>query len=328
MWRRVLNLPDTPPPAEEDEPAPAPVGPAGGWHVEDEDSRRRWVRVLGRGLLWGAVVLFVLLGVRSLFVQPKVGVQQEQGETFPVAAAQAAAGRFASSYLTHSGDGEQREQRRSELAPLVAPGVDVGEWAGSGTSRVGQVLPGAVTVSSSATATVSVTALVTSTPASAGKENPDQEPPVPTRQWVSLSVPVVAQGARVGVSGPPAFVAAPSPPQRPREADSVPDDSAVTASTREAAVAFFKAYAGDDRAALIQAAAPGAQLEPLGGQIALVGLDAWHVPEGDAQTRIARATVTWDVAGSSIQQNYRLTLTATSAGQARSWRVQRVDADQ
>lgn len=338
MLRKVLNLPEAPARDDEqehDERAPQP--PAGGdsaprqgagWVADAEPGRRRAARVAGRALIYCLAGLMVLLGVRSLFVHPG-RVTAAPSSTFPVQQAQAVAARFTTSYLTASDDEAAKKQRDALLALDVAPGADVDtDWTGSTATTATNVTPGTVTMDGSDTATVTVLAyLRQASQKSTSSSSSSNAASTSGSAWVGLSVPVRADEGAVSVVGTPAFVALPSPPNAGPPQSSATVDTATTSETREGAAAFFGAYAGRDPGAVDQAAAPGADIQPLGGLVTFGSLDAWTVEAGGAQTRTAHATVTWVLRDTRIQQSYRLTLAAISAGDARAWRVQQITAD-
>lgn len=338
ILRKVLNLPDARDQDEEpehEERTQQPSDASGsaprrgaGWVADAEPGRRRAARVAGRGLVYCLAGLMILLGVRSLFVHPG-RVVAAPSSTFPVQQAQAVAARFTTSYLTASDDEAAKKQRDALLALDVAPGADVDtDWTGSADTTATNVTPGTVTVDGSDTATVTVLAyLRQSSPKSTSSSGNSTGESTPGSAWVGLSVPVRADEGAVAVVGTPAFVALPSPPNAGPQQSSATIDTATTSETREGAAAFFGAYAGRDTGAVDQAAAPGAEIQPLGGLVTFGSLDAWTVEAGGAQTRTAHATVTWVLRDTRIQQSYRLTLAAISAGDARAWRVQQITAD-
>lgn len=329
VWKKVLNLPEAPAQEDGDE-TPTKVDQhaevAPGWTMEREPRRDSWRRNVGRTLVFGTVALLALLGVRSLFVRP-AEPEADERTTFPVQAAQATASRFAATYLASAATDDERRARTAMLALDIAGGASVKtDWSGSAGATVGQVVPGALQVSEDGQR-AAVTVLVLMQRPKSAASKPADEPAEPAAQWVGLSVPVVADQGRVGVSASPAFVALPSPPEVKGAPSDAADDTATATETRDGAEAFFRAFAGTDAAALEQATAPGAHIEPVGGAVTFVSLDAWDVAEGSPDERAARALVTWEVAGATIQQSYRLTLSAISAGGDRSWRVQSVTAD-
>lgn len=149
----------------------------------------------------------------------------------------------------------------------------------------------------------------------------------PRTEWVTLSVPVQVVADRPVVAGTPAFVS-PSKPGTPPSAPEVGQtDSKMTDRTRQGAAAFFTAYAGSDGAALEQATAPGASMQPLGDGVTFDALKDWRVETGGKDRRIGHATVQWQVGQSTVEQNYRVVLVSVSSGNSQSWRVTNVSAE-
>ncbi|WP_344061239.1 conjugal transfer protein [Nostocoides vanveenii] len=314
--RKVLNLPDSPA-----KPAPeSPVEPP-GWVWEPEGRGTRSLRVLGRFLLFGTAAVLMLLGLRSLAVPMRAAAPAAAASVSFPGDATAVASRFAMVYLTTDGEAEQRS---AALGLDVAPGAAVvTDWHGDRTSRADTVFPAQLHVAdggSSAWATV--VAHVATKPAST---TPKATPVV---QWVALSVPLQAIGGRAVVSGTPAFVSLPLPGRLGSLVQPSATDEPLTRQTRDGAQAFFKAFGSDDAAAVEQATAPGADIQPLGTDITLKSLDAWTVSQGWAPTRTAHAVVTWSVGGgATVQQAYQVGLISTSAGSTQAWRVQKVVAE-
>jgi hypothetical protein len=152
--------------------------------------------------------------------------------------------------------------------------------------------------------------------------------PSTTQRWIGLSVPLQAVDGRAVVSGTPAFVSLPGPGQLAPAPPAKPVDEVLTQQTRDGAQAFFKAFGSDDAAAVEQATAPGAGIQPLGAGIAFESLDSWSVDQSSAPTRTAHALVTWSLGGgATVQQAYRVGLISTSAGSTQAWRVQQVAAE-
>lgn len=283
---------------------------ATAWQTVPEDrSSVLWRRVL-RGLLATVLVLFLLLGVRSLWVRPTATPSSANPQaTYPVGEAQAIAARWAAAYLAWT-PGEAAQKSREAALRLDQPIIEGAEttWDGQGTQVVLSVLPSAVNVAGDQrSGTVTVLAQVRS-----GKAAPS---------WVTLGVPTALAGDRVVVSGPGAFVALPKPGKpTPIERPSV--DSAVTTETQDAAVAFLAAYAGSSPEQISQITAPGSTVAPLGGGVTLSQLVDWRVYQGGGSERTARAVVEWGTsAGGRVRQAYQLGLVQVAGGGATSWRV-------
>lgn len=317
--RGVLNLP---PPAQVDPPPECASGAVDipGWTLEPERRRFRLGRVLGKVLLFGAATVVMAVGVRSLVApQHSDAPAPSTAAEFPTDAS-AIAARFATAYLTTQGD---PAERTGILAMDVAPNAQVAtDWHGTGTSRADAVLPADLHIADNRrSAWVSVLARVTTlTPRTSGRATQ-------ATRWVTLSVPLQAVGGRAVVSGTPAFVSMPVPGEIDQSLVQTPTDEAVTTATRDGAQAFFKAFGSSDAAAVEQATAPGAAIQPLGAGISLKSVDSWSVEEGSSSARTAHAAVTWILSGSTVQQSYRVGLIATSAGGTQAWRVHDIAAE-
>ncbi|MFI0742469.1 conjugal transfer protein [Streptomyces sp. NPDC021100] len=336
-WRKVLNLPEkqaaggdeladalasraqktlveqaAPETAVPQQPHPL------GWAEEEESSGRAFARRAGRVAVWTVIALAAFTGVKSWFfpAQPKAlapkaeaGADEAKKDKVPVEEAQQVAARFARSYLTWSE--KAPEARDRELAADLAKGEDAKlGWDGHGEQQVAQTIPGAVTQAGGRRARVMVSVRVSVT-ALQGKQQQT------VSSWRGLEVPVAATGNRVIVTGQPALVGMPGPVSYKPAA--LPEtDSEMSSATQQAVKDFLTAWAAGNEA---QAAAPGAQIAPLGGQMQLNSLDGWTVDTGSGEQRTGTATVRWKVGGSLLQQTYRITLTKVSAGGSARWQV-------
>lgn len=269
-----------------------------------------WRRVL-RTLIAGVLILFILLGVRSLWVPVGAAptVAADPRLSYPVGEAQAVAARWASAYLAWQ-PGEDAVARRQAALALDAPSVEGAQntWDGQGTQSVLSVLPGRVQVTDDGKAgTVTVLAQVKSGRSAA--------------TWITLGVPTAIAGERVVVTGTGAFTAL-STPSVPSLPPPPSVDSAVGSATEATARAFFAVYAGASQEQVAQITAPGSSVAPLGGGATFNQLVEWRVYAGDATERRARAVVEWGTsAGGRVRQAYELRLVSVAGAGATSWRV-------
>lgn len=288
--------------------------------IVDERRPSRAATTLRYSLL-ALVVLLCAVGVRAIIWPYGIGrdgrpVVQDAASTFPVGEATQVAARFTTSYLTW--DERTREAREKATALDLAAGLDPGAgWSGQGVQTVTAVYPGQVKITSNQQAHVIVLARITPF-----KGAGQRWTPLPA-VWRRLSVPVEVGGARVVVSGAPAFVAeapAAGATDKPASADPDPD---LTNSTESDAKAFFSAYGTSDEATAA-ISAPSSGIRSLGGEVELQELKSWTVETGNSDRRTALATVTWKLRGTVTQldQDYRLTLLrSTAADGTQRWQV-------
>lgn len=358
LWRTILNVPDPAPAADSPEKetptaeaeAPTKSSSTNGhpWTVEEERPAAQLARYAARALVFALVLILVLLGLRTLVRGPAESpVTNDPTEDYPTSEAQGVAARFATNYLTWTPDDEAAQQERGRgLALDVAGGSGVEtEWSGNRRTSVRNVFPAGITYEEDGrTAFVTIVGQMQTwekkeaakaAPTSKSKSKKETSAAAPTvteeattPRWVALSVPVQVVGDRPVVAGSPAFVNLP----RAGAATAAPDlaedtDSKMTSATRDGAEAFFRAYAGEDGAALEQATAPGASMQPLASGMELSAVTAWRVDAGGDKTRTGHATVAWKAGESVVKQNYRVDLAAISSGTDKSWRVASVTAE-
>ncbi|MFD4535584.1 hypothetical protein ACFWNL_35930 [Kitasatospora sp. NPDC058397] len=307
-------------------PPPRAAHPPAPWAAPaDEKSGTLALRRLGRGVLWAVVVLAAVTGVRSWVVPPKPLPPAPSAPTptsaaYPIAEAQAVAGRFARAYL--GWDEGAPQQRVAALSGLLSVGAETTMgWDGKGKQDVLDVQTDAVTIGGQGQARVRVEVLVRSTVA-APAPPPGAPPAAPVTsdpQWVALDVPVVTTSGHVVVSGQPGLIGLPAQgPALPR-LTAAEADSALTATTQPIAEAFFKALAAGNTTT---AAAPGAAIPALPAGISFKALNAWSVDNAaDSNERSALARVAWTLGGASIEQTYRVKLARVSSTTASTWQV-------
>ncbi|MFJ6752424.1 conjugal transfer protein [Streptomyces sp. NPDC091266] len=338
--RKMLNLPPKEPKggdegiaavADASVEAPSPEAGEGrgtrapaalGWAEEEESSGRSAARKAGRVAIWLVIGLAAFTGVRTWIFPTKPPAPVEQADpqaearknNVPEAEAQQVAARFARSYMNWNA--QEPDARAKELEADLAKGIDpkLG-WNGSGVQLVAQTIPGTVTQVGGKRARVRVDVRV-STVTGSGKNQRT------ATSWRGLDVPVAQGEGRVVVTGQPAMVGMPTAagykaPEGPEA------DTQLAGTTRETVKDFLKSWAQGSED---QAAAPGADIEPLGSGLALDTLDSWVVDAGTGDKRSGTATVRWKLGGAQIQQTYQITLTKVSASSASRWQVEAVNA--
>ncbi|MGW0703028.1 conjugal transfer protein [Streptomyces sp. NPDC002867] len=292
------------------------------WAEEDERSGSVIARRTGRLVVWSVIGLLAFIGVRSIVFPPDPPVAQQladpqaeaQKDDVPEAAAQQVAARFARSYMTWNE--KDPKSREKELAADLPKGADaqVG-WDGQGVQLVAQSIPGEVVQTSPRRARVSVDVRVSSTAGTGTKART-------VSSWRRLQVPVGVSSGRVLVTGQPALVGVEQPVDW-REPEPPTADTVLSGTTRTPVENFFKAWVAGTAD---QAAAPGAQIGPLGSDLHLQSLDTWTVHSGSGSRRTGVASVRWKLAGAELQQTYRVTLAEVRADGASRWQVWHVSA--
>lgn len=306
-------------------PAAEPAGRAGPrtpWVPQEERSGAVFARRLGRGLVWGVLILAAVTGVRAWFIPPKVDIppapKVTAGPTYPNAEAQAVAARFSRAYLTW--DQDKPEDRAALLAAVMPENSDTSiGWDGRGRQNVLAVQPGAVTTGSQHQARVRVDVLIkTEAPAPTGKDKKKTAAPESPARWVGLDVPVVETSGRVIVTGEPGLVGIPTKGPKAPDLNTTKTDQELAASTEGTVEQFFRAYAGGDTDAVT---APGASVPPLPEGVEYKGLVTWSIDEGTGDDRTGTARVSWTLGEGTVEQTYRVELTRVSSADAARWQV-------
>ncbi|MFE0373570.1 conjugal transfer protein [Streptomyces roseus] len=340
--RKMLNLPPKEPKggdegntAAEDASVETPLPEAGegratpsrapaalGWAEEEESSGRSAARKAGRVAIWLVIGLAAFTGVRTWIFPTKPPAPVEQTDpqaearknNVPEAEAQQVAARFARSYMNWNA--ADPDSRAKELEADLAKGVDpkLG-WNGAGVQLVAQTIPGTVTQVGGKRARVRVDVRV-SVVTGSGKNQRT------ATSWRGLEVPVAQGKGRVVVTGQPAMVGMPTAADY-KAPDGPEADSQLSGLTRDTVKDFLKSWAAGSED---QAAAPGADIQPLGLGLSLDTLDSWVVDAGSGDKRLGTATVRWKLGGAQIQQTYQITLTKVSASSASRWQVEAVTA--
>jgi Conjugative transposon protein TcpC len=257
------------------------------------------LRAAGRVALWALVALLLIEGVSGVLAPPPR--QQDAGVDRSEAsdpATSAFATSFARVYL--SGASPQ------ELSPLLAPGVDVPSFSGTGIGVEQAEVAGIEDLGAGE-------AIVTVACATGDA------------RILYLAVPIVrASAGEVAAQGVPALVAGPAGVGEPIDAPGPlagPDAGAIADLTRRFLPVYLSAPGAEELAYLL---APGARVTPPGG-----GLEVTDVPsvkqlgsaEGRRRTVIAGVRVLDSLSGSSFGLAYRLEVTR---GDGR-WYVERVE---
>lgn len=255
------------------------------------------LRAAGRVALWSLVALLLIKGVSGvLSAPPERGGEDRKEASDPATSAFAV--RFARAYL--SGASPQG------LYPLLAPGVDVPSFSGTGIG-VEQAEVAGISDLGAGEAIVTVAC-------SLGDA-----------RTLYLAVPIVrASAGEVAAQGVPALVAGPAGVGEPVEAPGPlagPDAGEIADLARRFLPVYLSAPSAQELSYLL---APGAGVSPPGG-----GLEVEDIPsvkqvgsaEGPRRTVVAEARVRDSLSGSSFGLAYRLEVTRSSG----RWYVERVE---
>lgn len=295
------------------------------WELEDESWWGRRHGMWGRTVLWAAVALLLLLGVKQLVygtpevkTPPPAAVRLPASVTFPSAAGVSVAEGFTRAYL--SWDAAAPGRRATELAPFLPPATDpAAGWNGQGVQRVDSATVVALSATDAAAATATVAAVVT--PGALSGQN--NAPPVVEFLVVALR----ASGPRVGVVAAPVLIGASHADAAPPSVEASLDSSATAASSQFGSQ-FFGAYGGGAASTLSALLAPGVSLAPLPG-VRLASVTGWAVYTAPSvgTTRRATARVSWALPdGAQLTQTYALTLVSISSSGSVKWFVAAVTA--
>lgn len=256
------------------------------------------LRAAGRVALWALFALLLIEGASGILAPPpKQGIAVDRsGASDPATSAFAV--RFARAYL--SGASPQ------ELSPLLAPGVDVPSFSGTGIG-VEQAEVAGVYDLGAGEAIVTVACALGDA------------------RTLYLAVPIVrASAGEVAAQGVPALVAGLAGVGEPVEAPGPlagSDAGAIADLTRRFLPVYLSASSGEELSYLL---APGTAVTPPGG-----GLEVTDIPsvkqlgsaEGQRRTVLAEARVRDSVSGSSFGLAYRLEVTRSGG----RWYVERVE---
>jgi len=260
---------------------------------------RAALRTAGRAALWALVGLLLLRGTASVLADPQEG---DRGPASPNGVVDPSTGsfavRFARAYLGGASP--------SELAPLLAPGVDPPAGASTTGVDVAQAEVAGSEYLGRGEALVTVACELADA------------------RTVYLAVPIVREGVgEVAAAGAPAVVAGPAgvgediPSPRPIAG---PDAADIGELVRRFLPAYFSASSPADLSYLL---APGAVVVPPGNGLQLLGVSAVRQVgdgEGRRRTVLATARVRDPLSGASFGLGYRLDLARNSR-----WYVDRVE---
>lgn len=256
------------------------------------------LRAAGRVALWALVALLLIEGVSGVLAPPpQQGAAVDRSEASDPAT-NAFAVSFARLYL--SGASPQ------ELSPLLAPGVDVPPFSGTGIG-VEQAEVAGIDDLGAGEAIVTVACALDDA------------------RILYLAVPIVrASAGEVAAQGVPALVAGAAGVGEPVEAPGPlagPDASAIADLVRRFLPVYISAPGAEELSYLL---APGARVTPPGG-----GLEVTDVPsvkqlgsaEGHRRIVVSEARVRDSLSGSSFGLAYRLEVTRSGG----RWYVERVE---
>jgi hypothetical protein len=261
----------------------------------------RTLRLVGRVVLWGVILLVFANGIVALVKNLKESepryiqtAASEDGDLgFPENEAAVFAARFAHDYLTY--DSKDPESRREQLRAYINDSFDpLLGWDGAGRLVAVNSIPVDVEVHSDRLGVVTV-AINVSGP-----------------RWVYLAVPISAEGDRLVVADRPALVPAPEVAQASTDATltGIEDlDPALAGRVQPSIESFFKAFASGKDADLSYFLPPGRTLRGLDGAVELDAIESLEVAQGGGE-REAVARVRWldPLTGGALTQTYRLTL--------------------
>jgi Conjugative transposon protein TcpC len=276
----------------------------------------RWLVWTFRAVVWAVLLIIGYRGVMAIVLNetppshtPPATVAQAPG--FPVQQASAYALQFGEVYLNASP--ATAGQRSSELAAFLPPGAPDPQlgWNGGGTLTLQSEQVAGVRVQDAQHAVVTLLARVNGA-------------------MMELGVPVYAAAGGLGISGEPAWLAAPKPAVAPAPA-AVNSDSATQSELMRLLPAFFGAYGSGDQSTLSRFLASGTSVTGLGGAVVYGSVTGVTVPVGGNVRHIV-ATVVWEIPGqaakgarpgnttASLEMTYALTIVR----QHGTWYVQSI----
>lgn len=281
---------------------------------------RVWPMVL-RGLVALLCLIVAVAGVRAIFFPVRTQQATQQGpsaEAFPQVAAAGVATRFVGSFYTwEQGQGPARARALTLDAAGGVSEQGAYGWAGTGKQSATNASVVAISPSSAEEGRVTVRFTLTAYTGQVGAWKATKA----TTRAADVNVRVI--DGRVAVVGMPALVAVPEAGEAPNGPDELVGDEQVTASTKEYATSFFRAYGSDPNIdALV---APGSRIQGLGGY-ELVSVSTWLVYTGDGDERPATAVVQWrDPTNKTVlEQSYSVTLQRVTGGNTERWQIARL----
>lgn len=305
----------------------AGYGPEAGNQQGDPGKRRpgpgwrgaggRWLVWTFRVVVWAVLLIIGYRGVTAIVLNETPPSHNRppshvtHGAGFPVQLASAYALQFGQVYLNASP--RTATQRSTELAAFLPPGAPDPQlgWNGGGSLVLQSEQVAGVRVQDAQHAVVTLLARVN------GK-------------MMELGVPVYAAAGGLGVSGEPAFLAAPKAVVQPAP-PVVNSDSATESELMRQLPAFFAAYGSGDQSTLGRFLAPGTTVTGLGGSVTFGSVTGVTAPAGGPVRHVV-ATVVWEIPGQAVKgtragittANLEMTYALTIVRQHGTWYVQSI----
>lgn len=277
----------------------------------------RWLVWTFRVVVWAVLLIIGYRGVMAIVLNetppsktpPAPAATATSG--FPVQEASAYAMEFGQVYLNASPS--TASQRASDLAPFLPPGTPDQQlgWNGGGSLTLQSEQVAGVRVQDAQHAVVTLLARVNG-------------------NMMELGVPVYAASGGLGISGEPAWLAAPKSAVQPA-AQPVNTDNATESELMRQLPAFFTAYASGDQSTLGRFLAPGTSVTGLGGSVMFGSVTGVMAPVGGTVRHIV-ATVVWQIPGAATKgtragnttANLEMTYALTIVRQHGTWYVQNI----
>jgi conjugative transposon protein TcpC len=276
----------------------------------------RWLVWTFRVVVWAVLLIIGYRGVMAIVLNETPpsktsAAPAASAPAFPVQEASAYALQFGQVYLNASP--AMASQRARELAPFLPPGTPDQQlgWNGGGSLNLQSEQVADVRVQDAQHAVVTLLARVNG-------------------NMMELGVPVYAAAGGLGISGQPAWLAAPKSVVQPAP-PTVNTDSAAESELMGQLPEFFRAYANGDQSTLGRFLAPGTSLTGLGGTVMFGSVTGVTAPVGGT-TRHIVATVVWEIPGppakgaqaGNTTANLEMTYALTIARQHGTWYVQSI----
>ena len=276
----------------------------------------RWLVWTFRVVVWAVLLIIGYRGVMAIVLNETPPSKTSPAPAasapgFPVQEASAYALQFGQVYLNASP--RTASQRASELAPFLPPGTPDQQlgWNGGGSLTLQSEEVAGVRVRDSQHAVVTLLARVNG-------------------NMMELGVPVYAAAGGLGISGEPAWLAAPKSAVTPAP-PSANTDNATESELMPQLRAFFSAYASGDQSTLGRFLAPGTSVTGLGGNVIFGSVTGVTVPVGGNVRHIV-TTVVWEIPGGAAKgapagntaANLEMTYALTIVRQHGTWYVQSI----
>lgn len=276
----------------------------------------RWLVWTFRVVVWAVLLIIGYRGVMAIVLNETPASKTPSAPAastaaFPVQEASAYALQFGQVYLNASPHTDA--QRASELAPFLPPGTPDQQlgWNGGGSLTLQSEEVAGVRVQDAQHAVVTLLARVNG-------------------NMMELGVPVYAASGGLGISGEPAWLAAPKPAVQPAP-PAVNTDNIAESELMRQLPAFFTAYASGDQSTLGRFLAPGTSVTGLGGTVMFGSVTGVTAPVGGTVRHIV-ATVVWEIPGAPAKgtqagnttANLEMTYALTIVRQHGTWYVQSI----